>query len=146
MALGASKDAPFCRQPVDTSRQSTDANCFNSFPFCANETPSHGLRQFPEMQGLYVVEFALFPTGPNVEKIGIPHALAHGGAKVRRATRLGLDARRVDEMKAAVRHQLDPTIRSNDTCDFHSPCAQRSLDRKRVCSPSLTCSRCFALD
>src|SRR3979409_2139837 len=23
-------------------------------------------------------------------------------------------------MKAAVRHQLDPTIRSNDTCDFHS--------------------------
>src|SRR5258706_14853264 len=36
-------------------------------------------------------------------------------------TRLGeLDARRVDEMKAAVRHQLDPTIRSNDTCDFHS--------------------------
>jgi ATP-dependent Clp protease ATP-binding subunit ClpB len=40
---------------------------------------------------------------------------------VRRATRLGeLDARRVDEMKAAVRHQLDPTIRSNDTCDFHS--------------------------
>ena len=26
----------------------------------------------------------------------------------------------VDEMKAAVRHQLDPSIRSNDTCDFHS--------------------------
>src|SRR5205807_1535844 len=23
-------------------------------------------------------------------------------------------------MKAAVRHQLDPTIRSNDTCDFHA--------------------------
>jgi len=23
-------------------------------------------------------------------------------------------------MKAAVRHQLDPTIRSTDTCDFHS--------------------------
>jgi ATP-dependent Clp protease ATP-binding subunit ClpA len=40
---------------------------------------------------------------------------------LRRATRLGeLDARRVDEMKAAVRHQLDPTIRSTDTCDFHS--------------------------
>ena len=40
---------------------------------------------------------------------------------MRRATRLGeLDARRVDEMKAAVRHQLDPTIRSTDTCDFHS--------------------------
>jgi len=34
-------------------------------------------------------------------------------------------------MKAAVRHQLDPTIRSNDTCDFHSsPCGQRSSDRK----------------
>ena len=40
---------------------------------------------------------------------------------MRRATRFGeLDARRVDEMKAAVRHQLDPTIRSTDTCDFHS--------------------------
>src|SRR5258708_12570031 len=40
---------------------------------------------------------------------------------LRRATRLGeLDARRVDEMKAAVRHQLDPTIRSTGTCDFHS--------------------------
>jgi ATP-dependent Clp protease ATP-binding subunit ClpB len=40
---------------------------------------------------------------------------------LRRAARLGeLDARRVDEMKAAVRHQLDPTIRSTDTCDFHS--------------------------
>jgi len=40
---------------------------------------------------------------------------------LRRATRLvELDARRVDEMKAAVRHQLDPTIRSTDTCDFHS--------------------------
>ena len=40
---------------------------------------------------------------------------------MRRATRLvELDARRVDEMKAAVRHQLDPTIRSTDTCDFHS--------------------------
>jgi ATP-dependent Clp protease ATP-binding subunit ClpB len=40
---------------------------------------------------------------------------------LRRATRLGeIDARRVDEMKAAVRHQLDPTIRSTDTCDFHA--------------------------
>ena len=62
-----------------------------------------------------------FPIPRNVEKIGIPHAVALGGAKVRRATRSGSQTRRkVDEMKAAVRHQLDPTIRSNDTCDFHS--------------------------
>src|SRR5713101_3870904 len=41
--------------------------------------------------------------------------------KLRRATRLGkLDAGRIDAMKAAVRQQLDPTIRSNDTRDFHS--------------------------
>src|ERR1700736_5210935 len=29
-----------------------------------------------------------------------------------------LDVLRIDDMKAAVRHQLDPTIRSNDTRDF----------------------------
>ena len=62
-----------------------------------------------------------FSIPQTVEKIGIPHALSPGCAGLRRATRLGeLDARKVDEMKAAVRHQLDPTIRSNDTCDFHS--------------------------
>ncbi len=56
-----------------------------------------------------------------VRKNGIPHAVSPDGAIFETPTRLGeLDARRVDEMKAAVRHQLDPTIRSNDTCDFHS--------------------------
>src|SRR5882672_1667103 len=62
-----------------------------------------------------------FPPTETAEEIGIPHAIPQRGAKLRRATRFGeLDARRVDEMKAAVRHQLDPTIRSTDTCDFHS--------------------------
>jgi ATP-dependent Clp protease ATP-binding subunit ClpB len=33
-------------------------------------------------------------------------------------------------MKAAVRHQLDPTIRSNDTCDFHSSLRARIVGQE----------------
>ena len=32
----------------------------------------------------------------------------------------GSDAEKGQTMRAAVRHQLDPTIRSNDTRDFHA--------------------------
>src|SRR5207302_10596006 len=111
----------FCRKPTDTSRQSADANCFNSFPFCANETPSHGLRQFPELQSLYVVEFALFSEPPKCGKDWHSPCMSSWWRKSETRNASGeLDARRVDDMKAAVRHQLDPTIRSNDTCDFHS--------------------------
>jgi hypothetical protein len=41
---------PFCRLDTDT-------NCFISLNLHANETLSHRLRQFPELQTLYVVEF-----------------------------------------------------------------------------------------
>jgi hypothetical protein len=41
---------PFCRSGTDT-------NCFRSLTLHGDETPSHGLRQFPELQILYVVEF-----------------------------------------------------------------------------------------
>src|SRR6202047_5052120 len=39
-------------------------------------------------------------------------------SKLATCVRGNLDALRTDNMKAAVRHQLDPTIRSNDTRDF----------------------------
>jgi len=80
------------------------------------------LRQFPKLQILYVVEFAIFceslsygkdwhpPCRASCERQSETH-YAFGGA--RREERLM-------KMRAAVRHQLDPTIRSNDTCDFHS--------------------------
>jgi hypothetical protein len=41
---------PFCRSGPDT-------NCFRPLTFDGDETLSHGLRQFPELQTLYVVEF-----------------------------------------------------------------------------------------
>ena len=42
---------PFCRSGPDT-------NCFIPLNLLAVETPSHGLRQFPELQIPYVVEYA----------------------------------------------------------------------------------------
>src|SRR5260370_10694226 len=39
-------------------------------------------------------------------------------SKLATCVRGKLDAQRTHDMKAAVRHQLDPTIRSNDTRDF----------------------------
>src|ERR1700738_4545385 len=49
-----------------------------------------------------------------------PHATFYACDGLRCACVRGkLDALRLDDMKAAVRHQLDPTIRSNDTRDFH---------------------------
>src|SRR5215470_9979458 len=59
----------------------------------------------------------------SVRKIGTFHALSRYSRDcLRRAPRLGGNwtRRRVKAMKAAVRHQLDPSIRSNDTRDFHS--------------------------
>src|SRR5713226_6860506 len=54
-----------------------------------------------------------------VQKIGIPHAVSPDGAILRCRRVWGeLDARRVDEMKAAVRHQLDPTLRSSEALEF----------------------------
>ena len=44
---------PFCRPGPDT-------NCFIPLNLLAVETASHGLRQFPELQTLYVVEFVSF--------------------------------------------------------------------------------------
>src|SRR6266446_10836563 len=65
--------------------------------------------------------FSIAETQETVEKDWHSPCTASSGRESETRTRLGeLDARRVDEMKAAVRHQLDPTIRSTDTCDFHS--------------------------
>src|SRR6266850_332873 len=63
-----------------------------------------------------------FSRHPVVEKIGMPHALSQACAELRRALRSGEVRRKegLSAMKSAVRQQLDPTIRSNDTCDFHS--------------------------
>ena len=52
MEASAAAGASFCRLGYDT-------NCFISLTLHAVETLSHGLRQFPELQLLYVVEFAL---------------------------------------------------------------------------------------
>jgi hypothetical protein len=46
-------EAPFCRPAADT-------NCFISLTLHTDETASHRLRQFPEWQILYVVEFTEF--------------------------------------------------------------------------------------
>src|SRR3981189_2346458 len=63
-----------------------------------------------------------FSTPAVVEKIGTPHALSQGCAGLRRALRLGQVGRKegLSAMRSAVRQQLDPSIRSNDTRDFHS--------------------------
>src|SRR5882724_4723628 len=57
-----------------------------------------------------------------VEKIGTSHALSQVCAGLRRALRSGEPGRKegLSAMKSAVRQQLDPSIRSNDTRDFHS--------------------------
>ena len=51
------KMRPFLSSLVDT-------NCFISLTLHAIETQSHGLRRFPELQHLYVVEFVLFSELP----------------------------------------------------------------------------------
>src|SRR6267142_4646894 len=63
-----------------------------------------------------------FSTRAVVEKIGTPHALSQGCAGLRRALRLRQVGRKegLSAMRSAVRQQLDPSIRSNDTRDFHS--------------------------
>ena len=62
MAVGqVERYAPFCRLAVDT-------NCFISLTLHVVETPSQGLRQIPERQILYVIEFGRFSTLSGVEK------------------------------------------------------------------------------
>src|SRR5215472_17551304 len=64
-----------------------------------------------------------FLTSNTVKKIGTFHALSQFSREcLRRAPAFGgeLDAEKGKAMKAAVRHQLDPSIRSNDTRDFHA--------------------------
>src|SRR5271163_3910039 len=52
---------------------------------------------------------------------GTPHALSHWSVPLRRAgVRESWTQRRTREMRAAVRHQLDPSIRSTDTRDFET--------------------------
>src|SRR5260370_26700076 len=68
-----------------------------------------------------LLSLCCFLTHYGVEKIGIPHALSTAGVEWDGQRVWGRQTqRRVDDMKAAVRHQLDPTIRSNDTSEFHA--------------------------
>src|SRR3981189_2263381 len=63
-----------------------------------------------------------FSTPAVVEKIGTPHALSQGCAGPRRALRLRQVRRKegLSAMRSAARQQLDPSIRSNGTRDFHA--------------------------
>jgi hypothetical protein len=54
-------DASFCRLATDT-------NCFIPLTLRSDETASHRLRQFPELQILYVVEFTLLFDSANCGK------------------------------------------------------------------------------
>src|SRR3979490_3416901 len=91
-----------------------DTNCFSSLTFHAIETVSHGLRQFPELQLLYVVEFGLLFDSHGCGKDWHSSCSISGCAELRRALRLGQVGRKegLSTMRSAVRQQLDPSIRS----------------------------------
>jgi len=55
----------FCRLAADT-------NCFTTFPFCANETPSHGLRQFGNCKGCMLLSLRYFPIPKLWKRLAFP--------------------------------------------------------------------------
>jgi len=76
------------------------------------------MRQIRESGNRYVYEFAWLSHQRGAKESGTSHATFQACDFLRLFAFPGKLGTEVDHMKAAVRHQLDPTIRSTDTRDF----------------------------
>src|SRR5271157_2089070 len=98
-----------------------DRNCFSPLTLHEFETVSHAMRQFPELQLAYVVEFAAFYSLRVCNREWhFPCTVVPQRGDETRGVWKDQTQRRKDQMRPAVRHQLDPSIRSTDTRDFEA--------------------------